>query len=70
MATYCSTFGLPETAVSIARESMREYGNLSSAAVLFMLHDLVSSGAPKAGDTGLMIALGPGFACEMLMLQW
>jgi alkylresorcinol/alkylpyrone synthase len=70
METYCSTFGLPDEAVSIARECMREYGNLSSAAVLFMLNDLVVSGVPKSGDTGLMIALGPGFACEMLMLQW
>ena len=70
MSTYCTAFGLPDEAVSISRESMREYGNLSSAAVLFMLNDLVSSGKPKAGETGLMIALGPGFACEMLMLQW
>ena len=70
METYCSTFGLTEEAVSIARECMREYGNLSSAAVLFMLNDLLSSGKPKTGDMGLMIALGPGFACEMLMLQW
>jgi alkylresorcinol/alkylpyrone synthase len=70
MDTYCSTFGLPGEAVSISRESMREYGNLSSAAVLFMLNDLVTSGRPKAGDAGLMIALGPGFACEMLMLRW
>lgn len=70
METYCSTFGLADEAVSLARECMREYGNLSSAAVLFMLNDLVTSGKPKSGDTGLMIALGPGFACEMLMLQW
>ena len=70
METYLSTFALPEEAVSIARECMREYGNLSSAAVLFMLNDLVVSGRPKSGDTGLMIALGPGFACEMLMLRW
>jgi alkylresorcinol/alkylpyrone synthase len=70
MATYCSAFGLPDTAVGIARESMRQYGNLSSASVLFMLNDLVASGTPKAGDMGVMVALGPGFACEMLMLQW
>ena len=70
MATYCSAFGLPDEAVSVARESMRQYGNLSSASVLFMLNDVVASGTPRSGDTGLMIALGPGFACEMLMLQW
>ena len=70
MATYRSAFDLPEDAVRVARESMRRYGNLSSASVLFMLNDLVSSGHPSAGDTGLMVALGPGFACEMLLLRW
>ncbi len=69
MATYRSAFGLPESAVRVARESMRRYGNLSSASVLSMLSDIVSSG-PASGDTGLMLALGPGFACEMLLLQW
>jgi predicted naringenin-chalcone synthase len=30
----------------------------------------MSNGKPRAGDTGVMLALGPGFACEMLVLQW
>jgi alkylresorcinol/alkylpyrone synthase len=70
MATYRSSFGLPEDALQIARACMREYGNLSSAAVLFMLSDLMASGRPKPGDLGLMLALGPGFGAEMLVLAW
>jgi alkylresorcinol/alkylpyrone synthase len=70
MATYCSAFGVPDAAVTIARDSMRTYGNLSSAAVLVMLSTLVTSGRPVAGDTGLVLALGPGFAAEMLLLSW
>ncbi|MEQ1575535.1 MAG: 3-oxoacyl-[acyl-carrier-protein] synthase III C-terminal domain-containing protein [Vicinamibacterales bacterium] len=69
MSTYRSAFGLPEEAVRVARESMRRFGNLSSASVLFMLSDIMSS-RPAPGDTGLMLALGPGFACEMLLLRW
>ncbi len=69
MATYRSAFALPESAVSVARQSMRRFGNLSSASVLFMLNDVVSA-SPAPGDTGLMLALGPGFACEMLVLKW
>ena len=69
MSTYRSAFGLPESGVRVARESMRRYGNLSSASVLFMLKDVVSA-QPRVGDTGLMLALGPGFACEMLLLRW
>lgn len=70
MATYRSAFDLPEEALGIARRCMREFGNLSSAAVLFMLSDLTSSGRPQAGDTGLVLALGPGFGAELLVLEW
>jgi alkylresorcinol/alkylpyrone synthase len=70
MATYRSAFGLSDEALSIARECMRTFGNLSSAAVLVMLSNLVASGVPRSGDTGLMLALGPGFAAEMLAIAW
>jgi alkylresorcinol/alkylpyrone synthase len=70
MATYRSAFGLSDDALSIARECMRRFGNLSSAAVLVMLSDLAASGRPAPGDRGLMLALGPGFAAEMLTLAW
>ena len=70
MATYRSVFGLDDRALSNARETMRRYGNQSSASVLFMLNDLVESRRPGHGDTGLMMALGPGFAAEMLTLEW
>ena len=70
MSTYRSAFGLSDDALSIARECMRQFGNLSSAAVLVMLSNLVASGVPRSGDTGLMLALGPGFAAEMLAIVW
>jgi predicted naringenin-chalcone synthase len=38
--------------------------------VLVMLSNLVASGVPQSGDTGLMLALGPGFAAEMLAIVW
>lgn len=69
LATYHAALGLPDTALAVARQSMRCVGNLSSASVLFMLHDVMSA-SPARGDTGLMLALGPGFACEMLLLAW
>ena len=70
MATYRSAFGLEEHALRHARRAMRLYGNQSSASVLFMLHDLIASGHPVPGDHGVLMALGPGFAAEMLTLAW
>ena len=70
MAMYRTAFTLTDDALTNSREVMRRYGNQSSASVLFMLHDLLASGRPDMGQTGLMVALGPGFAAEMLTLSW
>lgn len=49
---------------------LRDYGNLSSASVLFVLHEWMKRGEAKPGDYGLLAAFGPGFSAEMLLLQW
>jgi alkylresorcinol/alkylpyrone synthase len=49
---------------------LRDYGNLSSASVLFVLHEWMARGEAKTGDRGLLAAFGPGFSAEMLLLQW
>ena len=49
---------------------LSEYGNLSSASVFFVLHDLLAGNSARSGDYGLMAAFGPGFSAELLLLQW
>jgi alkylresorcinol/alkylpyrone synthase len=49
---------------------LREYGNLSSATVLVMLHHFEQEARPAAGDLGLLMAVGPGFCAELVLLQW
>jgi len=49
---------------------LRDYGNLSSASVLFVLHEWLTSGKVNTGERGLLAAFGPGFSAEMLLLQW
>jgi alkylresorcinol/alkylpyrone synthase len=70
MAAYRSALGVTDDELWIARETMEQYGNLSSAAVLFMLHRLQTSGRAQPDEGGLLVALGPGFATEMLVLSW
>jgi alkylresorcinol/alkylpyrone synthase len=50
--------------------SLREVGNLSSASILFVLKDVLESGQARPGDWGLMMALGPGFCAELVLLRW
>jgi alkylresorcinol/alkylpyrone synthase len=61
---------LPEAALARSWRSLREVGNLSSASVLHVLSELMESKEPKAGEHGLMMAMGPGFCAELVLLQW
>ena len=56
--------------VSLTRVSLKSVGNLSSASVLFVLADTIKERETKKGDFGLLMAMGPGFCCEMVLLQW
>ena len=62
--------GLREADVTFSRGILRRFGNVSSATVLFVLEAVMASGQPCAGDYGLMMALGPGFAAEGALLRW
>ncbi|MEC7985808.1 MAG: 3-oxoacyl-[acyl-carrier-protein] synthase III C-terminal domain-containing protein [Myxococcota bacterium] len=61
---------IPEEAVSLTRKSLRSVGNLSSASVLFVLADTIRERPTQKGDLGLLMAMGPGFCCEMVLLRW
>lgn len=60
-------FGLAAGSLAIAREVLRDYGNLSAATVLFVLERMLASD-PKPGRY-LMTALGPGFTATFQILD-
>jgi predicted naringenin-chalcone synthase len=37
---------------------------------MFVLDEIVRNGDPRAGDSGVMIALGLGMAAEAALLKW
>src|SRR5882762_8635083 len=61
---------LSEAQVGHSRSVLRHYGNMSSATILFVLHETLRHEAPVPGDWGVMIALGPGFAAEGALVRW
>ena len=67
---YREAFACDDAALKWTRTSLARVGNLSSASVLFALTDVLESGRAREGDKGLMVALGPGFGAEMLVLAW
>lgn len=64
-----NALGLAPEALAHSRESMRDNGNISSASVLDVLRRTVTT-PPPAGSFGVMLAMGPGFSFELLLLQW
>jgi len=63
---------LPPSALERSHRSLEETGNLSSASVLFVLGELmdVEGEPPREGDLGLLLAMGPGFCSELVLLRW
>jgi len=61
---------LPEGALDSSWRSLREVGNLSSTSVLLVLQETLDGAAPPSGGYGVMLALGPGFCSELVLLQW
>jgi alkylresorcinol/alkylpyrone synthase len=63
------TLGLSDDALELTWRSLAEVGNLSSSSVLLVLRDTRLK-KPAAGKPGLLMAMGPGFCSELVLLRW
>lgn len=61
---------LPEGALELTWQSLADIGNLSSASVLHVLRDTLAQRPPPPGTPGLLLAMGPGFCAELVLLRW
>jgi alkylresorcinol/alkylpyrone synthase len=64
-----ATLDLPDDALELTWRSLAEVGNLSSASVLHVLRDTMAK-RPSAGSPGVLMAMGPGFCSEIVLLRW
>jgi alkylresorcinol/alkylpyrone synthase len=61
-----SALNLPQGALDIERTVMRDYGNMSSPTVLFVLERAIAAGLPPST---MLAALGPGFTASYVSLE-
>ena len=61
---------LPDGALDVTWNSLAEVGNLSSASVLQVLQRTISDATATPGAPGVMLAMGPGFCAELVLLRW
>ncbi|MEO1010046.1 MAG: type III polyketide synthase [Bacteroidota bacterium] len=62
-------FGKLGKNVHDTRAVLRDYGNMSSATVLYVLERFLEKGLKK-GEQGLMLSFGPGFSAQRVLLEW
>ena len=62
--------GLPDESLALSWETLAEAGNISSASVLLILDKTLKRLQPKPGAYGMLMAMGPAFSAELVLLQW
>lgn len=70
LAAVRDSLGLTDGDLALSWDSLRRVGNLSSASVLLILEATIERARPPRGSRGVMLAMGPGFCSELLLLQW
>lgn len=63
------TLSLPTDALDLTWQSLAEVGNMSSSSVLHVLRDTIGE-KPAPGSPGVLMAMGPGFCSELVLLRW
>lgn len=62
-------FGEMGKNIDDTRETLRLYGNMSSATVLYVLERFLNKQIPE-GEQGVLLSFGPGFSAQRVLLEW
>jgi alkylresorcinol/alkylpyrone synthase len=69
LEAYEQALGLEPGSLDLPREVLQEYGNMSSASVLFVLERFLEDYPARSGEYGSISALGPGFSAEHVLFR-
>lgn len=64
------SLGLPDEAVAPSRKVLYNYGNMSSASVLFVLEEVLRNQTLKSGDLGVICSFGAGFSAFAGLIEF
>ena len=62
--------GLPGDPLELTWRSLDQIGNLSSSSVLHVLRDTLDKRSLPPATPAMLMAMGPGFCSEIVLLQW
>lgn len=69
MEAITAALDLDDDALELSWRSLAEIGNLSSSSVLHILRDTMAK-KPSPATPGVLMAMGPGFCSELVLLRW
>jgi alkylresorcinol/alkylpyrone synthase len=67
LEAYTAALDLDDNSLQKTKQVMNDYGNMSSCTVLYVLERFMTEGFEDG--YGLMLAMGPGFSSEMVLLK-
>ena len=62
-------FGQLGKNIDETRKVLKEYGNMSSATVLYVLEEFMRKEIP-IGEQGMILSFGPGFSAQRVLIEW
>jgi alkylresorcinol/alkylpyrone synthase len=62
--------GVPGDPLELSWRSLEQIGNLSSASVLHVLRDTLDKRSLPPDTPAVLMAMGPGFCSELVLLRW
>ncbi len=62
--------GISADALRFSYEIFRNFGNMSSPSVMFVLRAILDKASPKAGQKGLILSFGAGFSAYAALIEF
>ncbi|NAY90915.1 type III polyketide synthase [Muricauda sp. JGD-17] len=62
-------FGKLGKNIDETRKVLKDYGNMSSATVLYVLEEFMKKEIPR-GEQGMILSFGPGFSAQRVLIEW
>jgi alkylresorcinol/alkylpyrone synthase len=65
-----SALALCDDDVATSWNALAEHGNVGTPSIFYVLKDVIERDAPRPGERGLMVTIGPGVTVGLMLLGW
>ena len=70
LETAGDALGLSASDLAVSYDMLAEHGNVGTASIFYVYHEMVRRRPPAPGSYGLMVTVGPGVTVGLMLLAW